>query len=93
MAEFKRVWLKYEVRDHVKRSGTRVVVDFTPIDCEESKKADAEIQNLITQGWKIVSTAPVIKSYNLLMDGGHDIYVNFTSGIEVFMTREKLSKI
>lgn len=88
MAQFKRVWLPYEVDNKVGNSAGMVNASFDPIDYEGTKKADAEIQNLITQGWKIVSTAPIIRSYNLINPKGDDIYANYTSGIEVFMVKE-----
>jgi hypothetical protein len=88
MAQFKRVWLPYKVDTKVRNSTGMVETSFSPIDFEDTKKADAEIQNLITQGWKIVSTAPIIKSYNLINHKGDDIFANYTSGVEVFMVKD-----
>lgn len=88
MTQYKRVWLPYKVDTKSVNTVGMVEVNLEPIDFEGTKKVDAEIQNLISQGWKIVSTSPVIKSYNLINSKGGDIYANYTSGIEVFMIKE-----
>ena len=59
-----------------------------PTDDEKTEKVDTEIQNLITQGWRIVSTAPVTGSINILNPKGTDVYYTYTTGIEVFMVKE-----
>ena len=91
MAQFKRVWLKFKLEDDVSSSSGMVIMTAYPTDDEKTKKVDTEIQNLITQGWRIVSTAPLTGSINILypkVDEGHDVYHTYTTGIEVFMVKE-----
>ena len=88
MAQFKRVWLKYKTEVDFKNSAGMTTVEVYPTDNENTQKADDEIQDLIKEGWKIVSTAPVNKSSNILNPAGNDVYATYTSGIEVFMVKE-----
>ena len=85
MAQFKRVWLPYTQENSSESSGVQAVISSYPTDDEETEKANTEIQNLITLGWRIVSTAPVTGSLNLLHHEMDDVYHTFTTGIEVFM--------
>ena len=88
MAQFKRIWLPYHQKDDLKNSNGMVYATRYPIDDEKTEKANNKIQNLITQGWRIVSTAPVTASFNLINPKGDDMYHTFTSGIEVFLVKE-----
>jgi hypothetical protein len=88
MAQFKRIWLPYKKENDVSKDGTKTLFLYTPIDDEETRKADDEIQFLIAHGWKIVSTAPVTASFNFLNTEWGDIYHTFTNGIEVFLVKE-----
>ena len=88
MAKFKRVWLTYKSDPSSDSSSGLLITTFLPNDDENTKKADTEIQNLITQGWRIVSTAPVTGSINILNPKGTDVYHTYTTGIEVFMVKE-----
>lgn len=88
MAQFKRVWLKYDLDMGVVNSSGITTTYFTPVDGEETEKADAEIQKLLFAGWRIVSTAPVTKSVCFLDPKGDDSYATYTSGIEVFMMKD-----
>ena len=88
MAQFKRVWLPYKQEQNTSNSSGMVIISYFPTDDEKTEKASTEIQNLITQGWRIVSTAPVTGSLNLLRSEGDDVYHTFTTGIEVFMVKE-----
>ena len=87
MAQFKRIWLPFDVDGKIKKGSGFVETNYNPTDYEGTKKADAEIQKFITQGYKIVSTAPITKSYNIVTTAGAS-YANYTSGIEVFMVKE-----
>ena len=69
---------------------------------EYSENADKEIKDHLNDGWKIVSTSPVIESRRINAKGisgmgrGHDLlkhewqdYVfTFTRGIEVFLVKD-----
>ena len=88
MATFKRVWLPYKSNHSSDSSSGLLITTFLPNDDENTKKADTKIQNLITQGWRIVSTAPVTGSINFLNPNGDDAYHTYTTGIEVFMVKE-----
>ena len=88
MAQFKRVWLRYKSEANVSSPSGMVISRNHPTDDENTKKGDTEIQNLITQGWRIVSTAPVTGSYNFLDPKGVNVYHTYTTGIEVFMVKE-----
>ena len=88
MAKFKRVWLKSKLEQDVSSSSGMVIMTAYPTDDEKTEKVDTEIQNLITQGWRIVSTAPVTGSINILNPKGTDVYHTYTTGIEVFMVKE-----
>jgi hypothetical protein len=88
MAHYKRVWLRYQCDQQISNSSGLTVVNVNPIECKESKEADAEIQKLITLGWRIVSTSPVTSSVNFLNPKGDDMYATYTSGIEVFLIKE-----
>ena len=88
MAKFKRVWLKSKLGQDVSSSSGMVIMTAYPTDDEKTEKVDTEIQNLITQGWRIVSTAPVTGSINILNPKGTDVYYTYTTGIEVFMVKE-----
>ena len=87
MAQFKRVWLPYKQEQTSSISSGMVISASYPADDEKTEKANTEIQNLITLGWKIVSTAPVTGSLNYLHPKGDDVYHTFTTGIEVFMVK------
>jgi hypothetical protein len=88
MAQFKRVRLRYKSEANASSSSGMVISIAHPTDDEKTKKGDTEIQNLITQGWRIVSTAPVTGSYNILNPKGENAYHTYTTGIEVFMVKE-----
>jgi hypothetical protein len=92
MAQFKRVWLPYDIEKVEDRRlismETQHFIGYYPVEDEKTEKASTEIQNLITQGWRIVSTAPVTGSLNLLLDRSDDRYHTYTMGIEVFMVKE-----
>ena len=88
MAQFKRVWLNYKSEQNVSSSSGMVISTAYPTDDEKTEKGDTEIQNLISQGWRIVSTAPVTGSSNILNPKGDDTYFTHTTGIEVFMVKE-----
>ncbi len=88
MAQFKRVWLPYKQEQNSSESSGMLFISSFPTDDEKTEKANTEIQNLITQGWRIVSTAPVTGSLNIWNPKGDDVYHTFTTGIEVFMVKE-----
>ena len=88
MAQFKRVWLEYKSEQNVSSSSGMVISTAYPTDGKKTEKGDTEIQNLISQGWRIVSTAPVTGSLNILNPKGDDVYHTYTTGIEVFMVKE-----
>jgi hypothetical protein len=90
MAQFKRVWLPYKRKLNTDNSNGMISIGCYPTDDEKTEKASTEIQNLIAQGWRIVSTAPVTGSLNVFfsVSDDNDIYHTFTMGIEVFMVKE-----
>lgn len=88
MAQFKRVWLPYKHAMTDYTSSDLMNIKYHPREDESTEKANTEIQNLITQGWKIVSTAPVTGSSSILNPKGDDFYFTYTTGIEVFMVKE-----
>ena len=88
MAQFKRVWLPYKNDMNTFNTSRNLNSTFYPIDDESTETANTEIQNLITQGWRIVSTAPLTGSCNIWDPEGDDVYATFTTGIEVFMVKE-----
>ncbi len=85
MAQFKRVWLSYDLNFQVVNSSGITTASFESVDGKETEEADAEIQKLLFAGWRIVSTAPVTKS---LCSLNPDSFGTYTSGIEVFMIKE-----
>ena len=86
--EYKRVWLKYNTEANIQSSDGIINTTCFPSDNDETVIADKEISNLLTKGWKIISTCPVTASKNILTSKGNSVYLTFTSGIEVFMTKE-----
>lgn len=88
MAQFKTVRLPFTIGDEYinKYKGTI----YSPLNDSETQKAEAEIQELITEGWKIVSTSELLGTlyiYNNI-SGAQDEFYSVTIGILVFMVKE-----
>ena len=86
--EYKRIWLKYGNETKIDGSDGMINAQCFPIDNNETTTADNEIKAHLNNGWKIVSTCPVTASNNILNPKGVDVYLTFTSGIEVFMVKD-----
>jgi|LauGreDrversion4_2_1035121.scaffolds.fasta_scaffold1473155_2 hypothetical protein len=86
--EYKRVWLKYNTEANFDFIDGELYNTCFPSDNNETSAADNEISKLLIKGWKIVSTCPVTASKNILTSKGNNIYLTFTSGIEVFMVKD-----
>lgn len=80
--------MAYKAEHNISNSGGMVIVNYTPVDNDDTEAADKEILKLLNAGWKIVSTCPVTGSTNVLNTDGEDVYATFTRGIEVFMVKE-----
>jgi hypothetical protein len=86
MAQFKTVLLPFYIEsdNYVMREWTL----YSPINDSETQKAEAEIQELIKEGWKIVSTSELLGALsNIDKYKGESIYC-VTKGILVFMVKE-----
>ena len=85
--KYKRIWMPYNV-DFV------IVLDYVkPSDNEDTNKADNEITKLLSEGWRIISTAPITGSRAYDEDGFSSLrkpamVYTFTTGIEVFLVKE-----
>ena len=86
--EYKRIWLKYSTEANTEYSSGMISASCYPSDNEDTAVADKEIKSYLNNGWRIVSTCPVTASKNFLTAKGDDVYLTFTSGIEVFMVRD-----
>jgi hypothetical protein len=86
--EYKRIWLKYSTEANFENSDGMLNTTCFPSDNEETVDTDNEILSLLSKGWRIVSTCPVTASKNILTSKGNNIYLTFTSGIEVFMIKD-----
>jgi tartrate dehydratase beta subunit/fumarate hydratase class I family protein len=78
--EYKRIWLNFE-------TVTSYYGSADPSECDSTRNADAEIAQLLNQGWRIVSTSPVTASRLDEFEGTLLVFT-YTSGIEVFMIKE-----
>ncbi len=92
--EFKRIYLKYGLKFKVEElSDTINKHSYIPVDENFTNETDLEIEKLISEGWKIVSTSPVV---------GTDVFTErirhtndtriisqavHTIGIEVFLVK------
>ena len=71
-----------------------ILMMVRPSDYEETKKADNEITKLLSEGWRIISTAPITGSQAYDREGlsslrNHpEMVYTFTMGIEVFLVKE-----
>jgi hypothetical protein len=88
--EYKRIWMPYgtDFRDSL--------MYVSPYDNEETIKVHNELAKLISEGWRIISTAPITESrayssngnHNIPGMGGSDMVYTYTSGIEIFLVKE-----
>ena len=82
--EYKRVWMPYNTSPDL---GDGKIVICNPSDNEKTSKAESEIKKLISEGWEIISTAPVIGSMSVNLP--HLKYnVSYTTGIEIFLVKK-----
>jgi len=86
--KYKRIWMPYNV-DFVRH------LDYVrPSDDEDTNKADNEITKLLSEGWRIISTAPITGSqaYDRLglssLRNHPEMVYTFTIGIEFFLVKE-----
>jgi len=85
--KYKRIWMPYNV-DFVRH------LDYVrPSDDEDTNKADNEITKLLSEGWRIISTAPITGSRAFDEEGLSSIrspkmVYTYTTGIEVFLVKE-----
>jgi hypothetical protein len=85
--KYKRIWMPYNV-DFI-----TILKYVKPSDNEDTNKADNEITKLLSEGWRIISTAPITGSQAYDEDGLSSIrkpemVYTFTTGIEVFLVKE-----
>jgi hypothetical protein len=85
--EYKRIWMPYKTDFSV------VCKYFYPSDDENTEKADNEIAKLLSEGWRIISTAPITGSQardekGLCSIGLPEMVYTYTIGIEVFLVKE-----
>lgn len=85
MAQFKTVRLPFTIGDeYIKYKGTI----YSPLNDSETQKAEAEIQELIKEGWKIVSTSELLGALSTIDDYNEESIYCVTKGILVFMVKE-----
>lgn len=90
--KYKRIWMPY------KTDFLTSLLWVSPSDNEDTKAADNKIEKLLSEGWSIVSTAPITESRGYDKNGhcnmnmpntyGTDMVYTYTSGIEVFLVKE-----
>lgn len=80
--EFKRIWLSYG--ENLKYD--EPCLKYWPVDDDNTRKADQLISEHLANGWRIVSTSPVLGSTSF--DGNSDGVFPRTMGIEVFMVKD-----
>ena len=88
--KYKRIWIPYNENFYTS------LFMVSPSDDEDTKAADKIIEELLSEGWSIVSTAPITASRaynekgfcNMPKTGGSDMVYTYTSGIEVFLVKE-----
>ena len=93
--QFKRIFIQFDrvdEEDEDKESNY-----FYQVVCsqegEKSKEADLEVEKHLNEGWRIVSTSPVVAS-EIFIDRTTDASsqlirpLTFTDGIEVFLVKE-----
>jgi len=85
--KYKRIWMPYDA-DFV-----TILMMVRPSDYEDTKKADNEITKLLSEGWRIISTAPITGSQAYDREGlsslrNPEMVYTFTTGIEFFLVKE-----
>ena len=84
MAQFKTVRLPFTVDTE----DTRYGLIFSPFKDSETLKAEVEIEELIKEGWKIVSTSELLGSLSFIDEYRNEFIYPVTKGILVFMVKE-----
>jgi hypothetical protein len=79
--EFKRIWLPYNTNPEIGDA----YISCRPLDNEQTIKAENELKDLISDGWKIISTSPLVGSVVFTKPTAAPLV--FTTGIEVFLMK------
>ena len=85
--EYKRIWMPYN------NEFFKTCKYVHPSDDKDTEKADNEIAKLLSEGWRIISTAPITgsRAYDekgLDGIGLPEMVYTYTIGIEVFLVKE-----
>lgn len=88
MAQFKTVRMPFTIGTEDIKGWKVTKTIYSPLHNSETQKAEAEIQELIKEGWKIVSTSELLGTLSIFCDfRGESIYC-VTKEILVFMVKE-----
>ena len=86
--EFKRIYLPYKVNNKPQKSNNGIQMTWSACDDKSTCKVDKQIEQLLANGFKIVSTCAITECLNLLIRNGENVYASYTKGIEVFMVKD-----
>ena len=93
MTQFKRIFIPCSQQDEVGGSNKLELENnfekWVPINGEDTLSADKEIQEHLNDGWRIVSTCPIVGTFSLKSASQSDVTNNFvfTDGIDVFLVK------
>jgi hypothetical protein len=92
MKQFKRIYIPFKNQEEVAESKNQEInfEKWVPIDDDDTKNADREIEILLNDGWKIVSSCPITGTFSLKSAFQEEVTNNFvfTDGIEVLLVKE-----
>jgi hypothetical protein len=86
--KYKRIFMPYDT------NFVTMLMMVRPSDYEDTNKAENEITKLLSEGWRIISTAPITGSQAYDRDGlsslrnRPEMVYTFTTGIVFFLVKE-----
>jgi hypothetical protein len=86
--EFKRIYLPYNVNNKPQEKINKIQLTWSACDDKSTHKVDKQIEQLLADGFKIVSTCAITECLNLFIRNGEPAYASYTKGIEVFMVKD-----
>jgi len=86
--EFKRIYLPYKVNQKIEKNVNVTQLTWSACDDKSTHKVDKQIEQLLADGFKIVSTCAITECANLFIRNGENEYASYTKGIEVFMVKD-----
>ncbi len=85
--KFKRVYIQYS-SDEIRNMTDDDFSWWVPCDSDKTTEADEQIEKHLNEGWKIVSSVPVVGTFTQKISDEVSIPFVVTDGIEVLMIKE-----